>query len=245
MNLVEAGYAWDAEGTFHKPLDFLAFLRKSRAMTDAVEPAARAHGRDRKPAPCNGRTSVLEENGSSLCAADLECRISGGEPEFSRYAAQSQVSTDIQAASATTSGGRAGMYQIGEVAERVGLSLRTVRYYEEVGLLDPVARTQGHFRLFTERDVERLLIIMQMKPTGFTLEEMREQLDIRDRLKEGNLEPQEHAALVDRLAAYADAAVEKAAKLRKNLAYAERLVETLHAELNIERSCQQLGAGNR
>jgi MerR family transcriptional regulator, copper efflux regulator len=127
------------------------------------------------------------------------------------------------------------MYQIGEVAERVGLSLRTVRYYEEVGLLDPLARTQGHFRLFTERDVERLLMIMQMKPTGFTLEEMREQLEIRERLKEGNLEPSEHAALVERLAAYAQAATEKAEKLRKNLAYAERLVHALHAELEVER----------
>jgi len=126
------------------------------------------------------------------------------------------------------------MYQIGEVAERVGLSLRTVRYYEEVGLLDPVARTQGHFRLFTERDIERLRMIMQMKPTGFTLEEMREQLEIRDRLKETDLEPTERAALVERLAAYAAAAVEKAEKLRKNLAWAEQLVSALHAELDAE-----------
>ena len=94
------------------------------------------------------------------------------------------------------------MYQIGEVAERVGLSLRTVRYYEEVGLLSPAARTQGHFRLFSEHDVERLLIIMQMKPSGFTLEEMREQLEIRERLKLRG-PAAEHAALVSRLAAYA------------------------------------------
>jgi DNA-binding transcriptional MerR regulator len=134
------------------------------------------------------------------------------------------------------------MYQIGEVADRVGLSLRTVRYYEEVGLLDPVARTQGHFRLFTERDVERLLIIMQMKPTGFTLEEMREQLEIRDRLKDDNLEPLERAALVERLSEYAAAAVEKAAKLRKNLAYAERLVQALHAELESERQRDDIAA---
>jgi len=101
------------------------------------------------------------------------------------------LSTSVQQTTDSTvvSGDRVGMYQIGEVAERVRLSLRTVRYYEEVGLLDPLARTQGHFRLFTERDVERLLIIMQMKPTGFTLEEMREQLEIRDRLKDKTLEP--------------------------------------------------------
>ena len=45
--------------------------------------------------------------------------------------------------------------QIGEVAERTGLSLRTIRYYEEVGLAVPSARSQGGFRLYTEPDVGR------------------------------------------------------------------------------------------
>lgn len=40
--------------------------------------------------------------------------------------------------------------QIGEVAERIGLSLRTIRYYEEVGLVVPSVRSQGGFRLYTE-----------------------------------------------------------------------------------------------
>lgn len=64
--------------------------------------------------------------------------------------------------------------KIGEVAERVGLSLRTLRYYEEAGLITPAGRTSGGFRLYSERDVQRLLLIMQMKPLGFSLERMRE-----------------------------------------------------------------------
>ena len=43
--------------------------------------------------------------------------------------------------------------QIGEVAERVKLSLRTIRHYEEVGLVPPSARSKGGFRLYTEADV--------------------------------------------------------------------------------------------
>lgn len=67
-----------------------------------------------------------------------------------------------------------GSMKIGEVAERVGLSLRTLRYYEESGLITPAGRTSGGFRLYSERDVQRLLLIMQMKPLGFTLDRMRE-----------------------------------------------------------------------
>jgi DNA-binding transcriptional MerR regulator len=62
--------------------------------------------------------------------------------------------------------------QIGEVAERTGLSFRTLRHYDEVGLLSPSARSDGGFRLYTEDDVERLLVIRRMKPLGYSLDEM-------------------------------------------------------------------------
>lgn len=70
--------------------------------------------------------------------------------------------------------------QIGEVAERTGLSLRTIRYYEEVGLVVPSARSQGGFRLYAEPDVDRLQLIKRMKPLGFQLDEMRDLLAILD-----------------------------------------------------------------
>lgn len=61
---------------------------------------------------------------------------------------------------------------IGEVAARTELSLRSLRHWEEVGLLHPSGRTEGGFRLYTEHDVEKILVIRRMKPLGFTLEEM-------------------------------------------------------------------------
>ena len=72
--------------------------------------------------------------------------------------------------------------RIGEVTERTSLSLRTLRHWEDAGLVAPSARTEGNFRLYTEKDVERLLLIRRMKPLGYTLEEMRELLDVVDAL---------------------------------------------------------------
>ena len=61
---------------------------------------------------------------------------------------------------------------IGEVASRTELSLRSLRHWDEVGLLRPSARTEGGFRLYTEADVEKILLIRRMKPLGFTLDQM-------------------------------------------------------------------------
>ena len=77
------------------------------------------------------------------------------------------------------------LLQIGQVAERIGLSLRTVRYYEEMGLLPPAQRSEGGFRLYTDEHVDRLQLIKGMKPLGFSVQEMRELLDARDVLRNG------------------------------------------------------------
>jgi MerR family copper efflux transcriptional regulator len=70
--------------------------------------------------------------------------------------------------------------QIGQVAARTELSLRSLRHWEEVGLLRPSGRTEGGFRLYTETHVQKILLIRRMKPLGFTLEPMSAALrDIR------------------------------------------------------------------
>lgn len=71
-------------------------------------------------------------------------------------------------------------HQIGEVADRVGLSLRTIRYYEEIGLVEPSGRTDGGFRLYTESDIERLHLVKALKPVGMSLETMSELLECAD-----------------------------------------------------------------
>ncbi len=72
--------------------------------------------------------------------------------------------------------------QIGDVAEQTGLSLRTIRYYEEAGLVTPSTRTTGGFRLYTVADADRLDLIKRMKPLGFSIDQMRELLLALDAL---------------------------------------------------------------
>lgn len=65
-------------------------------------------------------------------------------------------------------------FLIGEAADRTGLTQRTIRYYEELGLLSPPSRTQGDFRLFSEGDLDRLKEIGRLKHLlGFSLAEIR------------------------------------------------------------------------
>ena len=65
-------------------------------------------------------------------------------------------------------------YRIGEVAERVGVTTRTIRYYEELGLLGTAsARTKGAHRLYSEADIARLEELIRLRDLlGLTLEEL-------------------------------------------------------------------------
>ncbi len=67
----------------------------------------------------------------------------------------------------------AGLLRIQEVASELGLTTRAIRYYEEIGLLKPAARTEGAYRLFGPDDVERLRFIKGLRDdAGFSLTEI-------------------------------------------------------------------------
>jgi DNA-binding transcriptional MerR regulator len=67
-----------------------------------------------------------------------------------------------------------GQYRIGELAAKAGLTERTIRYYEELGLLESVKRLDGGVRVYTDADVRRLKYIGKLKMLGLTLQEMLE-----------------------------------------------------------------------
>ena len=69
-------------------------------------------------------------------------------------------------------------YQIGELANLVDMSPRTIRYYEEIGLLNSVKRIEGGKRVYTDIDFQRLKFIQRLKHLGLTLSEMHELEDI-------------------------------------------------------------------
>ncbi len=110
------------------------------------------------------------------------------------------------------------LLRIGEIAERVGLSLRTIRFYEEVGLVPPQTRTSGGFRLYSVMAVNRLELIKRMKPLGFTVEEMVEVLAALDRIEEDTLERQDRVELADQLDAYRERVETRSRDLRAKAA---------------------------
>src|SRR5579859_7040413 len=73
------------------------------------------------------------------------------------------------------------LFSIEQVAARTGLTKRTLRYYEEVGLLPPTNRTEGNYRRYSEADIQRLERIKKLRDLlGFSLADIRELLDAED-----------------------------------------------------------------
>ena len=70
------------------------------------------------------------------------------------------------------------LLRIQEVAASLGLTARTIRYYEEIGLLTPAARSDGDYRLYDEDDVARLQFIKELRDdAGFSLAEISRMLE--------------------------------------------------------------------
>jgi Predicted transcriptional regulators len=63
---------------------------------------------------------------------------------------------------------------IGELAKELEMSQRTIRYYEEIGLLNSIKRVEGGRRVYTDADLRRLKLIKRLKIMGMTLSEMQE-----------------------------------------------------------------------
>ncbi|PZG02705.1 MerR family transcriptional regulator [Micromonospora deserti] len=122
------------------------------------------------------------------------------------------------------------LMQIGEAADRVGLSIRTIRHYEDAGLVVPSARSEGGFRLYTDLDLDRLAVVKRMKPLGFTLDEMRDLLGVLDALPTAS--DDERPALLDRLAMFHAVAAARVAALREQLTTAEGFADTLRHQLD-------------
>ncbi len=81
--------------------------------------------------------------------------------------------------------GNEAYLQIGEVADRTGVTQRTLRFYEEKGLLKPPTRMEGGFRLYSEDDVQRVEQIRRLQNLlGITLAEIKEMVDAEEMLQE-------------------------------------------------------------
>ena len=115
--------------------------------------------------------------------------------------------------------------RIGEVAEAVGTTSRTIRYYEEIGLLGGAERESGKHRTYTEQDVERLRDALRLKELlGLSLDELREILEaqdaraaLRDEWHHGHPGPARRAAILSESARHLDRQLELVARRRAEI----------------------------
>lgn len=109
--------------------------------------------------------------------------------------------------------------KIQELSKRTGVSTKTIRYYEDIGLLPAPSRMDNNYRQYDEQDVERLRLVAGARRLDLSLEEIREILDLRDR-REAPC-----SVLLERLERKADEIVERIRALKKM----ERDLRDLHA----------------
>jgi DNA-binding transcriptional MerR regulator len=73
--------------------------------------------------------------------------------------------------------------QISDLAETLGITARTIRLYEKLGLVDPPKRTDGRVRFYEKADVKRFKFVLKLKELGLTLEEMQELANLFEKEK--------------------------------------------------------------
>lgn len=95
------------------------------------------------------------------------------------------VNNDIvEAVAAKDQSTRKTQFSIGDLAKEFGVTLRTLRFYEDKGLINP--KRDGMNRVYTRRDRARLKLVLMGKSVGFSLAEIRDMLDLYD-LRDGQV----------------------------------------------------------
>ncbi len=115
----------------------------------------------------------------------------------------------------------------GEMARRSSNTLRTVRFYEEEGILRPVRRTEGGHRLFDRPELERLMLVTDMRAAGLSLDEIKQILEVKQRAKTGSEAARTATDIIQR----------RITELRDKLAVLARLQEDLSQTSDIMNAC--------
>lgn len=124
------------------------------------------------------------------------------------------------------SGGSDRLVHIGEVAERTGLSPKTIRDYDAAEVLHPASRSDGGFRLYSEADVRRLLMVRRMKPLGFSLNEAAIVVDAVTAVEQAGPDD-DVSAIRSRIAVFLEDAQRRRTRLADQLAMADEFIDGL------------------
>src|SRR5262249_39952412 len=115
----------------------------------------------------------------------------------------------------------------GDMARRSGDTLRTVRFYEEEGILRPVRRTDGGHRLFDQRELDRLTLVTDLRAAGLSLDEIKQILEVK-----------QHSGVAGEAARHAsDILARRIQELREKLAVLARLQDDLARTTDVMTIC--------
>jgi GTP cyclohydrolase I len=112
-----------------------------------------------------------------------------------------------------------------------GNTLRTVRFYEETGLLHPVQRTEGGHRLFAEGQLRRLQLVTDLRAAGFSLDEIRDVLEAKQHSASGSEAASELTRRLDK----------QIKSMRSRLTVLDRLVRDLEEARSVLARCPHCG----
>ncbi|MGP4081101.1 MerR family transcriptional regulator [Pseudalkalibacillus sp. R45] len=117
------------------------------------------------------------------------------------------------------------VWKVGELAELTGITVRTLRYYDQIGLLSPSYYSDSGYRLYDDRDLSRLQQILSLKDVGLSLEE------IKGILSDTNYDPAEVVSLqIDRL--------------KENIRIQQKLLKELQNVSGLMQTKEPLTVGN-
>lgn len=129
--------------------------------------------------------------------------------------------------------------KIGDVARLSGLPVRTIRYYERRGLLEPAARSEGGYRVYGAEEVARLEFVKRAKLLGLTLEEIRELVGLAARCNEGEIMPHLEDVLDAKLGE-TERKIKELSAFRESLLYYRRRAEDLNGCVPADRYCENV-----
>jgi DNA-binding transcriptional MerR regulator len=119
----------------------------------------------------------------------------------------------------------------GEMARRTGSTLRTVRFYEEAGLLTPCERAGGGHRHFRASDLSRLQLILDLREAGLALSEIRQLLELKGRCRSAKQASREMSGLLE----------ERIAAMQRKIDVLRSLREELGSMMSVLTECSECG----
>jgi len=124
--------------------------------------------------------------------------------------------------------------QIGGVARELGVNPKTIRYYEEIGLIPPAQRTETGYRIYSQSDMDRIAFILRARELDFSLDDIGEILALREKGEAPCLYVTE---LVAKQLAIIDAKIAALNQLRQELGDIQRQAQTIPLDVIADKEC--------